>query len=208
MAGCQVLCDGTQTAPVNYLAGLTQYKKKKGGFTGFALIKNDLVIPDPSDLAAWTALRATAGNIECGPCGTVDLGTPTFNTDVDACGNDEIDETIFNITFTTKYLDPDGLEHVKYFKDFLKSYRCYNLIIFDCDGWPLLTGEYCDYLFDNTSPAPIGSPGFSFTLTQTPTPSIGNNNREQWSFGIQIKLDGEIMLGQSLLPGLYDAICG
>lgn len=204
MAGCTVLCPPNVSAPTNFQSALTKLDKKKFGFTGFALIRKGVVISNPSDIASWTAV---ASDIECGPCGTVNLGTPSYSTDDNGCGGEEIDETIYNITITTKYLDKSGLTHVKYFRELLQTYRCYNIIVFDCDDHPILTGEYQDFLHGITTTPPVGSPGFEFTLTQSPAPSQGNNNREQWTWGIQIKLDGEEMLGQSPIPGLYAAIC-
>jgi hypothetical protein len=108
----------------------------------------------------------------------------------------------------TKEVLRDTLGHVKYYIELVGSASCFNLILFDCYGNPILSPEATKYLHGVTgyTSSPTTSPGLEFTIPQNPHPTPGNNNKEQWNMQFQVKLDGEEIIGHSLVPGLYDAL--
>lgn len=200
-----ITCDYTAggNPPKNYQINLTGDKKKKYGHPQFALLRGDVVVPDPLDLAAWRSL-AESGAIQISPCGVLNLGTPNFNTSTDnsACGETEVLETVYQPTFHTYDLDPVNLKHIEYLEDLLESYKCFRIIIFDCDGNPYFTKVVRKRISgastDNLT-APIGN---DFGMVQIPHPVQGDSNLEKWQLQVEIKIPGENMLAPAKVPGL------
>lgn len=203
---CAASCGNAINPPSSYQDPCLPKTRKKYGFPYYALIRNDQVIADPSDIVlGWTPLKGT--ELQISPCGKIDLGSPSFTTSTDdsACGDTEVLETIYTPTFSTYWVDDTSLTHATYFQDLVDKYKCQSVIMFDCDGNPYLPREYRDFIV-NAGPAPTGSPGFDFGLLQVPHPTQGDGNFEKWQVQLEIKLNGEEILVPTPLDGLLTAL--
>lgn len=192
--------------PVNFQSLLPDGPQKmNGGIERFGLIKADCTFTDIYDPAEWAAKKA-AGDVQLSPCGAVTLGAGTTATTENECGQDEVDETTYTPTFSMTKLDPVGLTHVKYLCELVENTGCMNVFFCDCNENMILNYNWMRFLHGKTATAPTGCPGIPFSIPINPNRTKGNNNRLTWSFGMEIVLDGNQFLGESLLPGVCAAL--
>lgn len=202
---CSDACGTLVNPPVSFELNCVKPKKKKFGFRYIGFVNSNTVIADPTDKTEWQA-AITGGLIALSPCGKIDFGTPSFTTSTDTnnCGETEVLETIYQPTFSTYSADPDELSHCQYYEELVNN-DCLNVMFFDCEGNPYLTPEYRDFL-NGSGVTPTGSPGYDFSLIQTPYPTSGEGNYEVWNFQLEIKLDGKQILCPVILPLLLDCL--
>ncbi len=203
---CSSTCGELGTPPKSFEVLCVKSAKKQFGFRYLGFVARDLVLGDPTDLTEWCQ-AATDAFIAISPCGKIDLGTPSFtqSSDTNNCGETEVLETIYQPTFSTYSSDPEGLTHCAYYEALVNN-SCLNVILFDCDGNAYITPEYRDYVNGVTTDAPIGNPGYEYSLIQSPYPTNGEGNKEVWNFQLEIKLDGQQILCPVKLPGLQECL--
>lgn len=202
MAGCNTITCSTPLA-----ASFASDIVKSAGMDQFALIRKGVQIPDLNDITAYEALVAS-GDIILGPCGTLALGDPTDTTTTTACGDDRSLETLYELTFTTYDLN-EQFEHVEWFDEMYRKRGCYNVILFDCakgGGHPTFNSKARRIISGQEAGTLDTDPGIPFTMSAKPSRGTGDANKEIWTFTLQIRLDGNEMLGQSYFPGLLDAL--
>lgn len=206
---CSSTC-GTLTAPPqSYYDQCGGNVFRAYGNPYFALIKCDIAIPAPLDVAAWQALVAS-GDVMIGPEGSIEIPAPSVvtSTAVKACGGATVMSSTYALTFTT-YQTGKNLEDWKYFKELLKNHGNYRIIWFDCDGNVSIADEYVAFIMDPVAnPAPAGSPGYEFTISAPPHPTRGDGDNVLWSFTAEIKLTGTEIICQAQIPGLFQTLLG
>lgn len=202
---CSTKCGALAAPPKSFEINCQKPGRKKYGFPYLGFLDRSLVISDPTNIEEWCAAAEKA--LVCiSPCGKIEMSASTTTTsDTNNCGVEEVIETVYDLTFSTYSADSTGLSHCQYYESLLSN-GCLNAILFDCDGNPMLTAEYRDFINGVTATPPTGSPGFEFTMTSIPTPTSGDGNFEVWSFGIQFKLDGTQMLCPVILDGLQECL--
>ena len=204
---CNSKCgsEGDYNPPKTYEQLCAPRLRKNYGSKYFAKIAADVVFTDPTDKAEWQAF-IDAGKICIGPCGKLEIGTPssTVSTDTNNCGEEEIVLNTYTPTFET-YNISEGLEHCEYFDNTAVN-QCDYIIMFDCYGNVALSKEYRDFISGKTSVAPTGNPGFKYSLTQAPYASAGDENFEKWTFGVTIKLEGSQIICHTKIDGLLECL--
>ena len=201
---CASNCGTTEKPPQTYHKSCDQNAFRTYGYPHFALISCNVAIPDPNDIAQWTALCAS-GDIAISPKGILSIPAPDQTTGIiDACGSEEVLETTYKLNFETH--QATKLEDCKYFYEFLKNHKNYRIIFFDCDGMVTLTSEYLDFVDGTTTTAPTGSPGYEFTVSRVPHPEEGQGRKVKWTFEASVRFSGTDMLCYTEIPGLLPAL--
>ncbi|MEM9526084.1 MAG: hypothetical protein AAGA31_05705 [Bacteroidota bacterium] len=198
---CGTGCGATGLPPQSYKAFCDPNTFRKYGNPFFALVSCNTTIPDPSDLTAWQAL-VTSGDIVLGPKGKILLPTPTVVTseDVDVCSGAVALSTTYSLNFTTYQSDD---EDCVYWADVLTNHSNYRIIWFDCYENLNATTEYVDFLRDGTKPAPVGNPGFQFTIPAPPHPVEGDGKQKRWEVTFEIELSGSEIIQYAPAPGVF-----
>ena len=182
------------------------FLRRKYGNPYYALVNNaaDVSALD-NTIESWCAFAADQ-NICISPCGAFDLGTPspTNETDYNNCGETRAVENVYTPTFTSKQADPDGYADCEYYQDVMEN-QCQNIIIFDCQGNPILDRGWRDYL-KGIGERPNYAPGYKFTVTQPPYQSNGEGNFVLWNLGLEIKVDPADILCACPFPGILDCL--
>lgn len=207
---CGSGCAALTKPPKSYRSNCDENKFRNYGYPHFGLIKCDIAVPDPTDLAQWAAL-CTSGDVVLSPKGKVVIGRPEAQAEIiDGCGAETVLESTYKLLFET--YQATTFEDCKYFYDILKNHQNYRVFVFDCDGNVTLSKEYIKYIADVNSvpavtPTPItGSPGLEFTISQIPHPEEGTGRKVKWTFEMSIRLSGNEMLCYQNVPGLLGAL--
>lgn len=200
---CGANCGTQGKPPKSYHDHCGTDKFKKYGHPFFALVSCGLNIPDPNDLTAWET-AVTNGDIVIGPKGKLDIPTPTVVTseDVDICAGAVVLSTTYVGNFQTYQADDDD---VVYWASLLKNYAGYRIIWFDCYGNFNGSTEYTDFMRGGTT-APVGNPGFVFTVPAPPHAVEGDGKKKRWEFSFNIELDGSEIIQYAPAPGVFTAI--
>lgn len=212
MALCSSTCGALAAPPASYYDKCVGNVFRKYGNPYYALIKCDVAIPDPLDIAAWEAL-VISGDVKIGPNGKIDIPAPSVVTsqDVNICSGATVLSSTYALTFST-YQTSTNLEDCDYFADILRNHSNYRIIWFDCDGNVSLSSEYAAFVKNQGATpaptAPIGSPGYEFTISAPPHPTQGDGDKVLWTFTAEIELDGSDIICQAQIPGLFQALLG
>lgn len=202
---CNSECGALVQPPKSFEVLCEKPGRKKYGFPYLVFVSRDVVLPDPTDIPAWEALVAS-GDVCISPCGKVEpTVSPTVSSDSNNCGIEEVIETVYDLVYSTKSADKDALTHCAYYES-LVSNPCLNVFLMDCDGNPYLTPEYRDFA-NGGMIAPVGNPGYEFSMTSPPVPTNSDGNFELWTFTIQVKLDGSQIFCPVVLP-ILNALLG
>ena len=203
---CSTNCGATADPQASYWDQCDGNTFRKYAYPYMALMRCDLNLPDPNDLTAWET-AFTNGAIQLLPCGKVTLPAPTVETseDVNVCGGATVLSTTYNVTFETYQTAEDYTDGV-FYKNFLRNHSNYRVMWFDCNSVPYMSGEYADFVNGQTVNAPVGAPGFEFTVSAPPHPVEGDGQRQKWEFTIEIELDGQEIICGAPVPGLLAAL--
>lgn len=197
---------GAANQPIeSYHAYATGNQTRKAGKQYFVLIGCNVNIADPTDLALWDA-AVTAGDIKISPKGKIVIPVPTLTTspDIDDCGGDTVLDMTYQLQFSTYQANDTDAE---YWNEFFKNYSQYRVAWFDCKQNFNTPGEYVDFIRDPANAtAPVGAPGFSFTVSVPPHPVRGDGNRVRWETTMEINLDGNEIIRYGNVPGLFTAL--
>lgn len=182
----------------------------KYGNPYFALIACGVNIPDITDAAAVQAL-VDAGQIVLSPRGRIDITNPTSTTiRIDDCVGDKSVANTYALAFSTyqvkKFVQGEATDY-DYYADILNNSSNYRVFWFDCDQEISTTDEYIDFIQDPANaPAPVGSPGFAFSVSQVPHPVRGEGDRKRWEMTLSIEVDGNKIIRSAFQPGLFGAL--
>lgn len=202
---CSTSCGALVNPPAQYSDICSGTVFRRYGSSFFALVKCDVNIPDPTDISAWQSL-IDSGDIAVSPCGKIDIASPDVETDqISGCGNEEAIETTYNIVYTT-YETADDRSDYSYFKALLANYSNQRLIWFDCDSYAFMQDEYVDFINGNSAVAPVGNPGFEFSISSPPHPVEGSGRRVRWEVTFQIDLNGNRIVCPAYVDGLLGAL--
>lgn len=199
---CGTGCGAAGQPPSSYKAFCDPNTFKKYGNPFFALVSCNVTIPDPGDLTVWAALVAS-GDIVLGPKGKLDIPTPTVVTsdEVDVCVGAVAISTTYSLNFSTYQSDEDD---VVYWANLLANHANYRVIWFDCDENLNATTEYTNFLRGIAGAgAPIGNPGFRFTIPAPPHPVEGDGQKTRWEVTFEIELDGSEIIQYAPAPGVF-----
>lgn len=199
-----VICSSScaeATAPVEY-HDLCDPEKIRHGYTYFALIECDYVFTDILDETEWETAR-TAGTIIVSPPSIIDIPVPTQESfEVTGCGMEFTGEKIYAINYLTYWMNSD-----------LSDFEFYDAIDIGAFGYRLIWWNCQDVVFmDRNWVAAVkawttgaltiaaDSPGFEFSVIQTPHRIAGTSNLAQWSMNLQVKTAN--MIKGAYLPGV------
>lgn len=204
---CSTSCGAIASPPPQYQDFCASNTFRRYGYPFFALIRCDIILNDPNDIADWQA-EITADTLEIGPCGKIEIPTPAFETssDIFECGGETVLKTTYNLTFTT-YQTADDLSDCYYWQDILSGASNYRLIWIDCQDNVWMSDEYVDAVRNSSAPGTVaGSPGFEFTISASPHPVRGDGDKVRWEVTFQIELDGDEIICPAAVPGLRAAL--
>ena len=207
---CTSSCGTIGQPPASYWELCDGDVLRKFAFPYYGLASCDLNLADPTSIEDWEA-AVTAGDIVLGPRGKIEFTvTPETSSDVNVCGGDTVISTTYNMTFSTYQATP--IEDARYYYNLLTGHGQYRIFWFDCDGNIWLPKEYADFVYETnnagTPVAPVGTPGFAFTISSPPVPTEGDGQKLVWTFDFQIELSGQELIIYTQIPGLQAALGG
>lgn len=175
------------------------------GVNQFGLIKCDYEFTDITDTAEWTAAVGTS-DIGLMPQGITTFNAPSQNTfPVESCGRELPEEAEIDIDFATYWVDSTLLDF-DYWSTIFSGFTGWNLFWIDCNGIWFFTDNWVDAI--NNDPAPVTvadeSPGFAFSITQTPIAVEGEGGLWQWQ--MQFRIKSNTVIKGTFLPGVIAAI--
>lgn len=199
-----VICSSScpeATAPVEY-HDLCDPAKIRHGYTYFGLMECDLVFTDILDETEWETHR-TAGSIIISPPSIIDIPVPTQESfEVTGCGQEFTGEKIYALNYLSYWMNDD-----------LDDFEFYDAIDIGAFGYRLFWWNCQDVFFiDRNWVAAVkawttgaltianDSPGFEFSVIQTPHRIAGTANLAQWSMNMQVKTAN--MIKGAYLPGV------
>lgn len=197
---CSTTC-GESVVPAEY-HDLCDSKKRRHGYTYFGLIDCTYQFIDILDPDEWETAR-TAGDIIVSPPGILDIPVPTqASFDATGCGMKLTGLKSYAINFLT-YWQHEDLNDFEFFDAIDRGYAGYRLFWWDCRDAFYLDRDWVDAIKAWSSGALTiagDSPGFEFSVSQTPWPIEGEEKLSQWSLGLVVETTS--MIKAAFLPGV------